>query len=338
MKRVAVLNVGGDCPGLNAVIRALIVKGAEEDIEVVGVYDGFLGLVEDKLTILAKEHVSGKLPEGGIILGSSKYDPTVNPNDLKKLKNNFERYQITSLILLTGHTGANIALKLANEGIPSIIIPATVDNDLYWTDLSVGFLTALQIVTDALDKLHSTASAGHRVIVVETGGDEAGWLATIGGMAGGADYIIVPEFELDPQDMIENIKRRYSAGRRFSIVVVEEKVTLPEEVKNIIDDPKVRQYMKPAELVTEYIKANLQNVECRTVDLDYLQRGGTPSSFDRYLAFKFGVTAIDAVKKGKSNVALGLDGFDIVEKPFTDEILKNKEISRELYEMGRLFF
>jgi 6-phosphofructokinase 1 len=338
VKRVAVLNVGGDCPGLNAVIRASIVKGANEDIEVVGVNDGFWGLVEDKLTILAKEHVSGKLPEGGIILGSSKYDPTANPNDLKKLKNNFERYQLTSLILLTGHTGAKIALKLADEGIPSIIIPATVDNDLYWTDLSVGFLTALQTVTDALDKLHSTASAGHRVVVVETGGDEAGWLATIGGMAGGADYIIIPEVGFEPQKMIENIKRRYSVGRRFSIIVVEEKVKLPDEVLNSIGDEKIRDFMRPSELVTEYIKNNLENVECRTVNLDYLQRGGTPSAFDRYLAFKFGVSAIEKVKKGKSNIALGLKGFEIVEKPYTEEILKNKEINKDIYEMAKMFF
>lgn len=338
MKRVAVLNVGGDCPGLNAVIRALIVKGANEDIEVVGVNDGFWGLVEDKLTILAKEHVSGKLPEGGIILGSSKYDPTANPNDLKKLKNNFERYQLTSLILLTGHTGAKIALKLADEGIPSIIIPATVDNDLYWTDLSLGFLTALQTVTDALDKLHSTASAGHRVVVVETGGDEAGWLATIGGMAGGADYIIIPEVGFEAQKIIENIKRRYSVGRRFSIIVVEEKVKLPYEVLNSIGDEKIRDFMRPSELLTEYIKNNLENVECRTVNLDYLQRGGTPSAFDRYLAFKFGVSAIEKVKKGKSNIALGLKGFEIVEKPYTEEILKNKEINKDIYEMAKMFF
>lgn len=338
MKRVAVLNVGGDCPGLNAVIRALIVKGADDDIEIVGVYDGFLGLVQDKMTIMVKEHVSGKLPEGGIILGSSKYDPTENPEDLKKLKENFQKYQITSLILLTGHTGAKIALKLADEGIPSIIIPATIDNDLAWTDISIGFLTALQVVSDALDRLHSTASAGHRVIVIEVGGDEAGWLATIGGMAGGADYIITPEIEFDPDNLLENIKKRYEIGRKFSLIVVEEKVKLPEKINAVVADLKVRNFMRPSELITEYIKENLKNIECRTVNLDYLQRGGTPSSFDRYLAFKFGFSAIDAVKKGKANIALGLKGFEVIEKPYTSDILKNKEISKELYEMAKLFF
>ncbi|PNR95934.1 6-phosphofructokinase [Petrotoga sp. 9PWA.NaAc.5.4] len=338
MKRVAVLNVGGDCPGLNAVIRALIVKGADDDIEIVGVYDGFLGLVQDKMTIMVKEHVSGKLPEGGIILGSSKYDPTENPEDLKKLKENFQKYQITSLILLTGHTGAKIALKLADEGIPSIIIPATIDNDLAWTDISIGFLTALQVVSDALDRLHSTASAGHRVIVIEVGGDEAGWLATIGGMAGGADYIITPEIEFDPDNLLENIKKRYEIGRKFSLIVVEEKVKLPEKINAVVTDPKVRNFMRPSELITEYIKENLKNIECRTVNLDYLQRGGTPSSFDRYLAFKFGFSAIAAVKKGKANIALGLKGFEVIEKPYTSDILKNKEISKELYEMAKLFF
>ncbi len=338
VKRIGVLNVGGDCPGLNAVIRALIVKGAHEDVEIVGVYDGFMGLVEDKMSILAKEHVSGRLPEGGFVLGSSKYDPTANPEDLKKLKNNFSKYQITSLILLTGHTGTNIALKLADEGIPSVIIPATIDNDLNWTDLSIGYLTALQTVSDALDRLHSTASAGHRVIVVEVGGDESGWLAIIGGMVGGADYIITPEVEFVPTQLIDNIKRRYDIGRRFSLVVVEEKVKLPEEIKNIVKDPKIRSYMRPSELVAEYINENFENIECRTVNLDYLQRAGTPTSFDRYLAFKFGFSAIEAVKKGKTNIALGLKGFDVVETPYNKEILKNKEVDIEIYKMAELFF
>jgi len=135
---------------------------------------------------------------------------------MNKLKENVEKYQITSLVLLTGHTGANISLKLKEEGIPSVIIPATIDNDLIWTDLSVGFLTALQTVTNSLDYLHSTANAGHRVIVMEVGGDYSGWLATIGGMAGGADYIITPEIELDTEDMLKNIRRRYEVGKKFS--------------------------------------------------------------------------------------------------------------------------
>jgi 6-phosphofructokinase 1 len=337
MKRIAVLNVGGDCPGLNAVIRALIVKGAEEDIEVVGVYDGFHGLVDDKIFIMTKEHVSGRLPEGGIILGSSKYDPTEKPEDLKKLKENVERYQITSLVLLTGHTGANISLKLKEEGIPSVIIPATIDNDLMWTDLSVGFLTALQTVTNSLDYLHSTANAGHRVIVMGVGGDYSGWLATIGGMAGGADYIVTPEVELDTEDMLKNIRRRYEVGKKFSIVVVEEKVDLPKEVKNVAKECDM-DMKKPANIVAKYISENIENIDVRTVELGYLQRGGSPSAFDRFLAFKFGFAAIDSVKKGKMNIALGLRGFDVEDSPLTDKIKENKEIRPDIYEMARLFF
>ncbi len=144
---------------------------------------------------------------------------------------------------MTGHTGTNIALKLADEGIPSVIIPATIDNDLNWTDLSIGYLTALQTVSDALDRLHSTASAGHRVIVVEVGGDESGWLAIIGGMVGGADYIITPpEVDFVPTQLVENIKRRYDIGRRFSLVVVEEKVKLPEEIKKYCKRSKNKKF------------------------------------------------------------------------------------------------
>ncbi|BBE30009.1 pyrophosphate--fructose 6-phosphate 1-phosphotransferase [Tepiditoga spiralis] len=337
MKRIAILNVGGDCPGLNAVIRALIVKGAEEDIEVIGVYDGFKGLVNDKMFIMTKEHVSGKLPEGGIILGSSKYDPTKNAEDLEKLKENVKKYQITSLILLTGHTGAGIALKLKDEGVPSVIIPATIDNDLKWTDLSIGFLTALQTVVTSLDFLHSTANAGHRVIVVEVGGDEAGWLATIGGMSGGADYIITPEVLPDPKDMLANIKKRYDVGKKFSIIVVEEKAELPEEIKNVSgSDNKL---VSPSELVMEYIKENVSDeIDCRIVNLGYMQRGGSPAAFDRFLAFKFGCGAVKAVKEGKTNVALGLHGYEVTEIPYTEEILENKTVKPEIYEMAKLFF
>lgn len=338
MKRIAVLNVGGDCPGLNAVVRSLIVKGAEENIEVVGVYDGFKGLVNDKMFLMTKEHVSGKLPEGGIILGSSKYDPTNNKEELNNLKENIKKYQITSLVLLTGHTGAEIALKLEEEGVPSIIIPATIDNDLIWTDLSVGFLTALQTVTNSLDALHSTASSGHRVIVVEVGGDEAGWLATIGGMAGGADFILTPEININPQDIIENINKRYEYGKKFSIIVVEEKCRLNQEIIDVAK--KSRPGLKsPSSLLSEFLSLKLdKNIDCKTVDLGYLQRGGSPSAFDRFIAFKFGVSAIELVKKGKYNIALGLRGFNVEDIPFTKDILKNKVVREDIYNMAKLFF
>ncbi|MDN5341170.1 ATP-dependent 6-phosphofructokinase [Oceanotoga sp. DSM 15011] len=338
MKRVAVLNVGGDCPGLNAVIRALIVKGAHENIEVIGVYDGFNGLVNDKMFIMTKEHVSGRLPEGGIILGSSKFDPTNNPEDLKKLKENVERYQITSLILLTGHTGSRISLKLKDEGIPCLIIPATIDNDLVWSDLSIGFLTALQTVTDSLDSLHSTASAGHRVIVVEVGGDESGWLATIGGMAGGADYIVTPEITPEPEDILLNIKRRYEVGKKFSIIVVEERSKLTDEILKVASNisPNI---ISKAEIVAEYIKEKMgDQIDVRTVNLGYLQRGGSPVSFDRFLAFKFGFSAIECIKKGKSNIALGLKGFEILEEPLSEKVTHNKAVKENIYEMAKLFF
>jgi len=338
MKRIAVLNVGGDCPGLNAVIRSLIVKGAEENIEIIGVQDGFKGLVMDKMFLMTKEHVSGKLAEGGIILGSSKYDPTKNEDALKNLKENIKKYQITSLVLLTGHTGAEIALKLEQEGIPSVIIPATIDNDLPWTDLSVGFLTALQTITNSLDALHSTASAGHRVIVVEVGGDEAGWLATIGGMAGGADFILTPEIDTDPEDMVKNINKRYEYGKKFSIIVVEEKCRLNSKIIKASKESRPG-LTNPSELVAEYLRQNMpETVDCKTVNLGYLQRGGSPSSFDRFIAFKFGVGAIEAIKKGKHNIAIGLKGFDITETPFTKDILINKVVREDIYNMAKMFF
>ena len=172
---------------------------------------------------------------------------------------------------------------------------------------------------------------------MEVGGDYSGWLATIGGMAGGADYIVTPEVELDTEDMLKNIKRRYDVGKKFSIVVVEEKVNLPKEVKNVTKECDVNKN-NPAGIVAKYISENIENIDVRTVQLGYLQRGGSPSAFDRFLAFKFGFAAIEAVKKGKANIALGLKGFDVQDSPLTDNIKVNKEIRPDIYEMAKLFF
>ncbi|KAF2955501.1 ATP-dependent 6-phosphofructokinase [Marinitoga sp. 38H-ov] len=329
MKRIALLNVGGDCPGLNSAIRAFVRKSALEDIEVLGVYDGFKGLLEDRVFVMTKEHVSGILERGGTILGSSKYDPTENIEDMNKLKENFKKYQITAFVIMSGHTGTGIALKLSDEGMPSIVIPATIDNDLPWTDFSIGFFTALETVTKTLDSLHSTASAGHRVIVVEVGGDEAGWLATLGGLTGGADYIIIPEIEFNPDNLINNIKKRYEEGKKFSIVVVQEKCNLSKYIST---------EGTPSEIVSKIIKENIQGVECRNVNLGYMQRGGTPVSFDRLIATMFSNKAIEYIKKGKVNIALALKGFEIYDVPFSQELLKNKEIDYKIYEMAKTFF
>ncbi|KLO20855.1 MULTISPECIES: 6-phosphofructokinase [unclassified Marinitoga] len=335
MKRIAVLNVGGDCPGLNSAIRALVRKSAMEDIEVLGVYDGFKGFLEDRVFVMTKEHVSGILERGGTILGSSKFDPTKNPDDLLKLKENFEKYQITAFIIMSGHTGTEIAIKLSDEGMPSIIIPATIDNDLPWTDFSIGFFTALETVTKTLDSLHSTASAGHRVIVVEVGGDEAGWLATLGGLTGGADYILIPEIKFNPDKLIENIRKRYEEGKKFSIVVVQEKCPLSERLKLIKE--KLPE-STPSEIVSRYIKDTIEGVECRNVNLGYMQRGGTPVSFDRLIATMFSTKAIEYIKKGKVNIALSLKGFEISSVPFSQDLLNNKEIDSRIYEMAKIFF
>ncbi|MBM7558972.1 6-phosphofructokinase [Marinitoga litoralis] len=335
MKRIALLNVGGDCPGLNSAIRALVRKSAIEDIEVLGVYDGFKGFLDDRVFVMTKEHVSGILERGGTILGSSKYDPTENPEDMKKLKENFEKYQITAFVIMSGHTGTGIALKLSEEGMPSIVIPATIDNDLPWTDFSIGFFTALETVTKTLDSLHSTASAGHRVIVVEVGGDEAGWLATLGGLTGGADYILVPEVKFEPDKLINNIKKRYDEGKKFSIVVVQEKCNLSDKLK---ESAGLNIEGTASEVISKFIKENIPGVECRNVNLGYMQRGGTPVSFDRLIATMFSNKAIEYIKKGKVNIALSLKGFEIYDVPFSQELLKNKEIDPRLYELAKIFF
>ncbi|ODN30158.1 6-phosphofructokinase [Fervidobacterium thailandense] len=333
MRRIGVLSVGNDCPGLNAAIRSIVVNAIEREIEVMGIRDGFEGLKNDKVDILVRNNVSGILHQGGTILGTSLQIPEKD-EDLVLVKNKITQYGITGLILLGGRHAVRAALNLQRYGIPSIIVPATIDNDLSFTDFSIGFITALEHVTQALDIIHSTAESHHRVMIVETMGAPGGWLATFGGLAGGADFVVTSSDVLEPEELLKVIKHRYESGKRFSIVVVESGVQLPQE---IIDECKCSYETDPAEVIGIYIGKKL-NLEWRYTNLGYIQRGGTPAALDRIIATQMSARAVELVKMGKFYHAVGIKGFVVTEVPYSETLLNVRPVDYYAKQLAKLFF
>ncbi|SHH37636.1 6-phosphofructokinase [Thermosipho atlanticus] len=336
MKRIGILCVGNDSPGINAAIRSAVVKSLDLNIEIIGIKDGFNGLLNDELDVLLRPNVSNILHQGGTILGTSLFIP--EGEKLKKVKEKFEQYGLTSLILLGGRLAAKAALNLMKENIPSIIIPATIDNDLSFTDFSIGFFTAVEQVKKALDILHSTAEAHHRVMIVETMGKPSGWIATIGGLAGGADYIITSVENFDLKKVIEIIKKRYEGKKRFSLIVVESGVPIPENIK---EECGCTTTNNSAEIIGKYIEKNLKDelgIEWRYTNLGYLQRGGSPTAMDRIIATQMAAHSIEMVKSGKNYHAVGVKGFSITEIPYSETIINYRPVDYYLKELTKLFY
>ncbi len=333
MRRIGILSVGNDCPGLNAAIRSAVVNSIEFEIETMGIKDGFEGLMEDKLDVLVRNDVSGILHLGGTILGTSLFVPEKD-EELVEIKNKTIQYGITGYVILGGRNAVRSALNLQRYGIPSIIVPATIDNDLSFTDFSIGFITALEHVTEALDVIHSTAESHHRVMIVKTMGGPGGWLATFGGLAGGADFVITSSDVLNPDELVKTIKHRYESGKRFSLVVIEEGVKLPEE---IIDECKCSYETDPAQVIGIYINKKL-DIEWRYTNLGYTQRGGTPSSMDRIIATQMSAKAIELVKMGKFYHAVGMKGFIVTEVPYSDTLLNVRPVDYYIKQLAKLFY
>lgn len=322
IKKIGVLTGGGDCPGLNAVIRA-VVKTAIVDygLTTVGVKDGYEGLVRNRMRRLEYDDVSGILTLGGTILGSSN---RANPfawvdreNQSTKEKSdrsdealeNFKKQGLDALVCIGGDGTMSIAARLQEKGIPVVGVPKTIDNDIHGTDVTFGFDTAVQIVSDAIDRLHTTGQSHHRVMVVETMGRYAGWLALYGGVAGGGDVILIPEIPYDLDQIIERVSDRNRRGRRFSLLVVAEGVKLPSgghavKFKDESSHDPVRLGGIGFWLARQVEEST--GISCRATVLGHLQRGGTPTAFDRVLATRFGREAMRLVAEGRSGVMVGL--------------------------------
>jgi phosphofructokinase-like protein len=340
--RVGILTGGGDCPGLNAVIRAVVRKGVNRyGHAIVGYRDGWRGVLDNSVTHLNPDNTAGILHRGGTILGSSRTNPFKEERGVERIRENLEAERIEALIAVGGEDTLGVADKLATEGVHVVGVPKTIDNDLSATDYTFGFNTAVQICTDAIDRLHTTAESHNRVIVLEVMGRHAGWIATYSGIAGGADAILVPERPFDIEVVCEHIRHRHRKGRFFSIVVVAEGAK-PAEGSEIIQEEHKDQFghvrLGGIGMILEREIEERTGFETRVTILGHIQRGGTPTAFDRVLATRFGIEAIDTVDDGDYGKMVALQGTDIVRVPIGEAVTELKTVDPELYETAEVFF
>ena len=342
MASIGILTGGGDCPGLNAVIRAVVRKGVNRfGYTIVGYRDGWRGVLEDRRTELTPDNTSGILHRGGTILGSSRTNPFKEENGLERVKRTLEEAEIDCLIAVGGEDTLGVADKLSAEGVRVVGVPKTIDNDLSETDFTFGFHTAVQICTDAIDRLHSTAESHNRVIVLEVMGRQTGWIATYAGIAGGADAILVPEQQFDLEEVCDHIRHRHARGRNFSIVVVAEGAK-PKEGEETVQTEQRDSFghvrLGGIGVALEREIEERTGYETRVTILGHTQRGGTPTAYDRVLATRFGIGAIDAVNDGESGIMVALQGDDIVRVPLSKATGKLKTLDPALYETAEVFF
>ncbi len=350
MARVGLLTGGGDCPGLNAVIRAVVRSGLPRGHSFLGFRHGWAGVLSDEAIELTLERTVGILPRGGTILGTSRTNPFADGRDgVSAVRAALERRSVDALIPIGGEDTLGVALALHEAGIPVVGVPKTIDNDLGGTDFTFGFQTAVQIVTDAIDRLHTTAESHNRVMVLEVMGRHAGWIATHAGIAGGADAILVPERPFDIEEVCTHLRRRHERGRNFSIVVVAEGATPRAGTLPAGEGTHVAHTAAPTDafgharlggvgVVLEGEIESRTGFETRVTILGHVQRGGTPVAFDRVLATRFGVAALDAIAGGRFGAMVALRGTAIVEVPLAEALAAPKLLDPGLYATAELFF
>jgi len=339
--RIGLLTGGGDCPGLNAVLRAVVRKGERVHGDtIVGFLDGWRGVIERRTTPLDVERCRGILPRGGTILGSSRTNPFAVEGGVDSCKATLAAESIDALIAVGGEDTLGVAHKLGGEGVPVVGVPKTIDNDLSATEFTFGFHTAVQVATDAIDRLHTTAESHDRVLVCEVMGRHAGWIATYAGIAGGAAAVLVPERPFDIDALCVALTARHERGRFASVVVVAEGATPAAGTMTLAASEKdafghVRLGGIGSVLAEEIEKRT--GFETRNTTLGYIQRGGTPTAFDRVLATRFGAAAIDAVHDGDFGTMVALDDGNIVRVPLADGVGQLKTVDLELLAVADLF-
>ncbi len=342
MARIGILTGGGDCPGLNAVIRAVVRKGCGYHGNVViGFRNGWQGVLNGNVAELTPESTRGILHRGGTILGTSRTDPFRIEGGLELVVENLATYRIAGLIVVGGEGTLSCAARMAGEGVNVIGVPKTIDNDIGATDLTFGFDTALQIATDAIDRLHSTAESHNRVMLLEVMGRHTGWIALYAGMAGGADALLIPEHPFDIDEVVQHLRNRHARGHTFSIVVVSEgavpksgTMEIPEYERDQFGRPKLGGI---SYRVAEEIERRT-GFESRVTVLGHIQRGGSPTALDRILATRFGVAAVDAASDGRWGTMVALRGTEVVEVPISEAVAALKRVPEELYEVAEVFF
>ncbi|MGH9183093.1 MAG: 6-phosphofructokinase [Acidimicrobiales bacterium] len=333
--RVGMLTGGGDCPGLNAVMRAVVRKGERHyGDEVIGFLDGWRGVIEGRTTRLDVERLRGTLPRGGTIIGTSRTNPYRVEGGVERCRATLADHQVEALIVIGGEDTLGVAEKLAIDGVAVVGVPKTIDNDVSATDVSFGFHTAVQIATDAIDRLHTTAESHDRVMVVEVMGRHVGHIATYAGIAGGAAVILVPEEPFDIEEVCAALHRRHDRGRYASIVVVAEGAQ-PREGDVAVPGAEVDEFGHVrlggvANLLAGEIEART-GFETRVTILGHIQRGGTPTAYDRVLSTRFGIAAIDAAHDGGFSQMVALRGDQVVLVPLADAVGKLRTVDPDLY-------
>ncbi len=340
--RVGILTGGGDCPGLNAVIRGVVRRGeGQYGHTVVGYRHGWRGVLEGQSMDLSENSVRGLLPRGGTILGTSRTNPYKTDDGPRRVLSTLKRDRIDALIAIGGEDTLGVANKLSHDGVRVVGVPKTIDNDLSATDFTFGFHTAVQIATDAIDRLHTTAESHDRVMVVEVMGRHAGWIATYSGLAGGADLILVPEEPFDIEEVCDALRHRHQRGANFSIVVTAEGAmpkegTMEVQTGDTDEFGHVRLGGIGARLASEIERRT--GYEARMTSLGHVLRGGSPTAYDRVIATRFGVEAIDAVHEGEFGVMVALHGTDVVRVPIEDGVAQLKTVDGRLFETAAVFF
>lgn len=339
--KVAILTGGGDCPGLNAVIRAVVRRGEQYGFEFTGVRDGWKGLLEDDHFRVTRQNTSGILQLGGTILGTSRTNPFKRPEGPKIVMDALARHHIGAVVAIGGEDTLGVAARFHGLGMNVVGVPKTIDNDLSGTDYTFGFDTAVTIATEAIDRLHSTAEAHSRVIVCEVMGRHAGHIALHSGIAGGADVILVPERPIDLVDVVRHIRARQKRGRHFSIVVVAEGAKMARSKETTVSD--VLDEFGHVRLggIGAYLAKEIERetgFEARVTVLGHIQRGGTPTARDRVLATRYGVFACDLVKEGRFGLMAALRGDDIVPVPLGDATKQLHLIDPALFDIAEVFF
>jgi phosphofructokinase-like protein len=340
--RVGVLTGGGDCPGLNAVIRAVVRKGVNvHGFEFVGYRDGWKGPLEGLTMTLGIKQCRGILPRGGTILGSSRTNPFKIEGGVERIQENMAAGGVDALVAIGGEDTLGVATKLADLGVKVVGVPKTIDNDLSGTDFTFGFDTAVNIAMEAIDRLHTTAESHHRVLVVEVMGRHAGWIALHAGIAGGASAVLIPEQPFDIEAVCEHVKKRFET--QYSPIIVVSEGAMPKDggdmslVSGELDAFGHVRLGGIGDRIASEIEQRT-GAEARAVVLGHIQRGGTPSAFDRWLASRFGLHAIDAVADGDFGVMVALRGTDIVRVKLTEGTDKLKLVRPDEYAEAEVFF
>jgi 6-phosphofructokinase 1 len=340
MKSVGILTGGGDAPGLNAVIRAIVRRSIPRGYRMIGIRHGWRGLLDGETVELDAKAITGILHRGGTILGTSRTNPYKKPDDAARAESQFRALDLHGLVAIGGEDTLGVAAKLSAAGFPIVGVPKTIDNDLDGTDTTFGFDTAVSIATEAIDRLHSTAESHDRVIVCEVMGRHAGWIALHSGMAGGADYVLVPERPVDVEAVVAAIRRRRERGVKFAIIVAAEGAVLPTgEVMKAADQDAFGHVKLGG--IGERLASEIEKktgFETRSVQLGHVQRGGTPTAFDRWLGSRYGLLAADMVHDGAFGMMAAYRGNQFVPVPLASAVAKLKTVPPELIDLASTLF